>query len=192
MDHPRRIFRSGCLNTIRGSTANFICRCIRSRCFSYERPLVPASSFHTVELFDLPILRFEFHAIQLNTLDWRKFLQTPNPVASALMVKMKFAKEDRPHVKTQCARMIATLRLDPAKTRLIAVFMNSYLKLEPPEMIVYHQDMQNIAPEEREFILEIENEWTRMGKAEGEARVVTKLLQRRFGIVPAEMVAAIH
>ena len=163
--------------------------------FSYDRPLTQASSIHSVELFNLRILRFEFHAIQLNLLDWRTFLRTPNPVASALMVKMQIATEDRPHVKAQCARMIATLRLNPAKTRLIAVFMNSYLRLNPAELIVYNQDMQNIAPEEKQFILEIENEWTRMGKAEGqvEGRIatVTRLLRRRFGSVPKEIEAEI-
>ena len=168
--------------------------------FSYDRPLAPAASTHTVTLFKLQVLRFEFHAIQLNALDWRKYLQTPNPVASALMAKMKIAREDRPHVKAQCARMIATLRLNPAKTRLISVFMNSYLRLTTPELMVYNQDMQNIAPEEKAFLLEIENEWTEMGKAEGrvegliegQARLVSRQLQRRFGNIPVELSDAIR
>jgi len=59
--------------------------------FSWDRPLVPASNIHLVALFDRQILRFEFDAIQLNMLDCRKFLRTPNPAAGALMIKMQIA-----------------------------------------------------------------------------------------------------
>ncbi len=167
--------------------------------FSYDRPLAPAASVHAAELFGLQVLRFEFHPIQLNALDWRAFLKAPNPVAGALMAKMRIAPADRPHVKAQCARMIATLRLDPARTQLIWGFMNAYLELSMAELAVYHQDMQNIAPEEKAFVLEIENEWTKMGKAEGllegraegQARTLTRQLHRRFGDVPADLGEAI-
>ena len=164
--------------------------------FSYDRPLAPAPHVHAAELFGLPVLRFEFHPVQLSTLDWRAFLQAPNPVAGALMAKMRIAPEDRPHVKAQCARMIATLRLDPARTQLIWGFMNAYLKLTAAELAVYNRDMQHMAPDEKAFVLQIENEWTEMGKAEGradgQARIVNRQLHRRFGEVPPDLGEAIR
>ena len=42
-------------------------------------------------------------------------MQQANPVASALMAKMNIADSDRPKVKLECLRLLATLRLNPAK-----------------------------------------------------------------------------
>jgi hypothetical protein len=61
------------------------------------------------------VLEFRFHAIQLNRLNWRDYIDRPNPVAAALMSKMKIAKRDRPNVKAECLRLLVTLKLDPAK-----------------------------------------------------------------------------
>ena len=49
--------------------------------FSYDRPLTPAADRYEIDVIDLPVLRFQFQAIQLNRLNWREFLKTPNPVA---------------------------------------------------------------------------------------------------------------
>lgn len=45
------------------------------------------------------VLQFEYAAIQLNRLPWRRFVGHSNPVAIALMAKMKMAPADRPKVK---------------------------------------------------------------------------------------------
>ena len=58
------------------------------------------------------------------------------------MTKMSIAPEDRPRVKLECLRMVATLKLDPARSQLIGMFMNSYLKLTAAEAIVYNQDFR--------------------------------------------------
>jgi hypothetical protein len=54
-------------------------------------------------------------------------------VAAALMSKMKIAKQGRPKVKAECLRLMVTLKLDPAKTRLISKFVDSYLRLDAKE-----------------------------------------------------------
>ena len=48
---------------------------------------------------DFKVLEFNYQVIQLNRLNWRDFLDKPNPVASALMAKMDIAPKDRPKVK---------------------------------------------------------------------------------------------
>ena len=46
---------------------------------------------------------------------------------------MKIAKCDRPKVKAECLRLLVTLQLDPAKTRLISKFVDTYLQLNAQE-----------------------------------------------------------
>jgi hypothetical protein len=51
----------------------------------------------------------------LNRLDWRDFLRRENPVAAALMAKIKMQPGERKRVKYECLRLMATLRIDPAR-----------------------------------------------------------------------------
>lgn len=94
--------------------------------FSYHAPQRLEPSYHQVIFPDLEVLCFNFRVIQLNRLNWRDFLAQPNPVASALMAKMNITPEERPRVKAECLRLLATLRLNPAKTKLISGFIDTY------------------------------------------------------------------
>jgi hypothetical protein len=152
--------------------------------FSYERPLTPATDTYSIELFRLPILRFHFQTIQLNRLNWRDFLCRPNPVASALMAKMKIAPDDRPRVKLECPRMMLTLKYDPARTELISRFMNSYLRLTAAEAVVYTQDVEILYPQQKETFMRYHNEWEREGSIKERIKVIGKLLRRRLGDIP--------
>src|SRR4028118_546288 len=76
-------------------------------------------------------------AIQLNRLNWRDFLSSQNPVAAALMAKMKIQPEDRPKVKAECLRLLATLRLNSAKMQLISGFVDTYLRLNEAEEVAF-------------------------------------------------------
>ena len=59
--------------------------------FSYDKPQLAASHTYRVAFADKVVLDFNYEVIQLNRLDWRSFLQQPNPVASALMAKMNMS-----------------------------------------------------------------------------------------------------
>ncbi|MFW6360042.1 MAG: Rpn family recombination-promoting nuclease/putative transposase, partial [Chroococcales cyanobacterium] len=96
--------------------------------FSFDEPLRSESDTYEIRFPDRKILEFNFVSIQLNRLNWRTFLRQPNPVAAALMAKMQIAPEDRPRVKLECLRMLATLQLDPARTQLISGFVDTYLR----------------------------------------------------------------
>jgi predicted transposase YdaD len=168
--------------------------------FSYDRPLTPASDRFDLELFDRPILKFEFHAIQLNRLNWRDFLSRPNPVASALMAKMNIAAEDQIRVTLECVRMLVTLKLKPARSQMIGDFMLSYLKFTGAELVRYIQSSDLVSYQEKENIMELLNPMVEMGREEGlqqgrvqgrlegrvEGRVAILLRQfrRRFGSLP--------
>lgn len=82
--------------------------------FSYDSPKKPAISKYEVKFPDFKVLEFNYQVVQLNRLNWRDFLDKPNPVASALMAKMNIAPEDRAKVKAECLRLMVTLKLNPA------------------------------------------------------------------------------
>jgi len=137
------------------------------------------------------VLDFRFHAIQLNQLNWRDFLRHPNPVASALMTRMRIAPKDRPRVKLECLRMLATLRLDKARATLVSAFMDAYLKLTPSESRVYNRELQKIEPKEREVVMQLTNEWIEKGLRQGRQELVIRQLRKRLGTVPAELIKKI-
>jgi predicted transposase YdaD len=95
--------------------------------FSFDQPYRAEPHQHQVEVANLKVLEFNFTAIQLNRLNWRDFLNQQNPVAAALMAKMRIAPDERPRVKAECLRLLATLQLNPAKTRLVSGFVDTYL-----------------------------------------------------------------
>lgn len=164
--------------------------------FSYDRPLTPAADTYAIELFRVPILRFKFQSIQLNQLNWRDFVYRPNPVANALMTKMKFDPADRPRVRLECLRMMATLKLNPAKASLIGIFMRSYLgKLTPAEEIVYNEEAESVTNSEKaemqnyDAILKelAREEGVFSGRAWGRIEIITRQLSRLFGPISPQL-----
>jgi flagellar biosynthesis/type III secretory pathway protein FliH len=138
------------------------------------------------------VLRFEYKAIQLNRLNWRDFVRRENPVAAALMAKMDIAKEDRPRVKLECLRLLATLKLDRARMNFISAFVDTYLKLSPTEEAKFETELAELVPQEKEGVMELTTSWMergiekglQQGLQQGEAAVTLRLLKRRFGVLP--------
>ena len=56
--------------------------------FSYDSPKTVAVNNYQINFPDFEVLKFNYRVIQLNQLNWRDFLNSQNPVASALMSKM--------------------------------------------------------------------------------------------------------
>ena len=94
-------------------------------------------------------------------------MDKPNPVASALMARMKIRKRERPLVKLQCLRLLATLRLDKEKSGLISHFVSSYLRLNSQEMRVYEENLETISVQERQVVMQYTNEWIEQGIEQG-------------------------
>ncbi len=57
--------------------------------FSFDEPYREEPNRYSVEFEDLKVMEFNFFPIQLNRLNWRDFLNQRNPVAAALMAKMR-------------------------------------------------------------------------------------------------------
>ena len=164
--------------------------------FTYDTPLREEPNTYTVAFPDFTPLTFQFRAIQLNRLDWRKFVDNPNPIAAALMAKMKIAPEDRPKVKAQCLRLLATLRLNPAKMQLIWGFVESYLKLNRDEQQVFKQEIAAIESEEiKEEAIEMLTieEWGILkGKQSATLNMVERHLTRLLGLLDSETQARLE
>lgn len=153
--------------------------------FSYKVPLRPEPTSHRVEFPDKVVLEFNYSVIQLNRLNWRDFLRQQNPVASALMAKMNIAPEDRPRVKFECLRLLATLRLDPARTQLISGFIDTYLRLNAEEEERFRAEIDRISPVEQEVFMQIVTSWMQQGLQQGKQEEAIALIMR---LLPSESV----
>ncbi len=121
----------------------------------------------SLHFHDLPALEFRYRTVQLNQLDWAAFVNQPNPVASALMARMNIRKSDRPRVKVQCLRLLATLRLEPAKSRLISRFVDAYLRLNDQEMRIFDQTLESLPVDERKTVMSYTTSWEEQGIKRG-------------------------
>ena len=179
--------------------------------FSYDTPLRSEPHRHQVAFPGKTVLQFDYAVIQLNRISWRKYVSTPNPIASALMAKMKIMPRDRPKVRIECLRLLATLKLDPARSKLIGGFIETYLQMSTEEMKQYEREFAKLAPEQQEAHMELMSSWERKGWEEGiqagrqegmqtgrqegmqaglqtgKVELIVRLIRRRFGSVTSEI-----
>ena len=176
--------------------------------FSFAEPRAAQPEIYEVKFPDRRVLEFSYRVIQLNRLRWRDFVTQPNPVAGALMARMQIAKSERPFVKAQCLRLLATLRLDRAKMHLIAGFVDTYLRLTAAEETAFRRALaESVTPEKEEEIMELMTSWEERGWQRGvqqgvqqgllrgkrdEAQaLIRRLLEKRVGPVSADLRAGI-
>lgn len=172
--------------------------------FSYDAPRRAEPASPRVEFPDKTVLDFNYAMIQLNRLNWRDYLRHDNPLASALMAKMAMQPAERPRVKLECLRLLATLRLNPARMQLISGFVDTYLKLSREEERTFQAGVQATAKKERKKVMEIVTSWMKQGiqqglqqgrqegRQEGEFAVLLRLLNRRFGKVGVRLQSRIR
>lgn len=171
---------------------------------SFDTPQKAQPETFEVMFPDLTVMKFHYRVVQLNRLNWQDFVNRPNPVAAALMAKMKIAKADRPRVKAQCLRLLVTLKLDRARMRLISGFVDTYLNLKPEERTAFEREVGTYEPDEKEKVMELTTSWKEegiqqglqqglgQGLERGEKLFALKLLRRRFGDLPVWMVKCIE
>ena len=102
---------------------------------------------------------------------------------------MKIAQPDRPKVKAECLRLLVTLKLDPAKTRLISKFVDTYLRLDVNENQIFQAEIDKMALRQKEEIMEVMTSWEEKGMEKGmekERRTIAlNLLQEN---IPLELI----
>ena len=164
--------------------------------YSFDKPRKLQPSRYEVTFPGFAVNRFQFRVIQLNRLKWRDYINAPNPAATALMSKMQIARRDRVRVKLQCLRLIATLRLDPARSQLISGFVRTYLQMTRLELVQLQQEVGLLPREEQTTMLTLTNEWIELGEEKGkvnaERGVILRLGTKRFGEPNAAIRAALE
>ncbi|MGH9839760.1 MAG: Rpn family recombination-promoting nuclease/putative transposase [Blastocatellia bacterium] len=166
---------------------------------SYDSPRTPAEHEYRVDFPGFEVLKFSFRVIQLNRLKWRDFLKHENPVASALMAKMRMTKQERKQVKFECLRLMLTLKLDPARMQMIAGFVDTYLPLNPEEERWIDEKIKEAVPEQKEKFMEVMTRYEKaalqkgllQGLEEGERNLLILLLTHRFGELTADQLERI-
>jgi predicted transposase/invertase (TIGR01784 family) len=168
--------------------------------FSFDTPFKEQPDAYEVCFDDLPVLAFKYRVVQLNRMDWRKYLKHENPVAAALTAKMHIAERDRPRVKLECLRLLWKLKRNQAEIRLISEFIDTYLSLTANEVPVYETLRGKLESEEREAVMEVETGWKRegikegleKGRLEGRLEIITRQLRLRVGKIDGEAEALIR
>ena len=164
--------------------------------FSYNIPQRLEPNYYQISFPDFEVLKLNFRVIQLNRLNWRDFLNQPNPVASALMAKMNIAPKERPRVKLECLRLLATLRLDPARIKLLSGFIDTYIRLNAEEERLFQAGINTIESSQQEVVMEIVTSWMErgieQGIQQGEVALIMRQLNRRFGTVTPQVEARIR
>jgi predicted transposase YdaD len=94
------------------------------------------------------------------------------------MSKMRIKRKDRPKVKAECLRMIATLQLDPARTQLISGFVDSYLRLNQAEETIFQEEIDQMGLVEQEQVMQIVTSWMEQGIEQGQLEMVLKMVLR--------------
>ncbi|MBW4536628.1 MAG: DUF4351 domain-containing protein [Pleurocapsa minor HA4230-MV1] len=156
--------------------------------FSYDRPQRLDKSSFAIDFPNKQVLNFDYDIVQLNRLDWRDFLKQKNPIAAALMSKMRISPQDRPTVKAQCFRLLVTLKLDLAKMQLISGFVDNYLRLNSNEEKLFQSELSTMETREQEQIMQITTSWKEEGRVEGRIEeklaITLRQLNRKLGNLP--------
>jgi len=163
---------------------------------SYLTPRTPVADRHQVAVGSFAVVDFRYQTVQLNRLDWRSYARNPNPLASALMARMRVASKERVQVKLACLRLLAGQPLDHRRRRLLGQFIDIYLPLNARQARDLEQELQAVQPEERRPIMEMLSSWEIKGRAEGRAEgqrdIVIRQLQRKLGLLPEALLARVE
>lgn len=135
--------------------------------FSHDAPRRPEPDCYRVEFPGWTVLEFNYRVIQLNRLQWQDFVNQPNPVASALMSKMRINTQQRPTVKLVSLQLLSSLGLNPAQVQLISGFIDTYLRLNAEEEAVFQTELARIEPAQQEEVMEIVTSWMEQGIQRG-------------------------
>lgn len=79
--------------------------------------------------------------------------------------------------------MIARLKLDPARTKLLSSFVDSYLRLLEAERKKLDAEMQKLPSKEREEVMEMMTSWEEEGLKKGVQQGLQQGLQRETELV---------
>jgi len=162
-----------------------------------HRLIIPIAIFTADDVKDEPdtlamaipnhsILHFQFLKVELRNNDWRRFIESDNPVAAALLAKMGYNEKEKREVRTAYLHMILRLqaKLDDARLALIMSVADLYFQPNEKEEESILRELREQYPGEGERIMELMPAWKKWGKEEGREeerqQIIRKLLDKGF------------
>jgi Domain of unknown function (DUF4351) len=155
--------------------------------YSHDSPRTPEPTTYTVEFPGWKVLEFNYRVVQLNQLNWQDFVNIPNPVASALIAKMRMDKQERPTVKLSSLQLLVSLGLNPAQIELISQFIGVYLDLNTQEEAIFRRQIATIESAQEEEVMEIVTDWERRASQREAVTMVLRQLNRRVGALTPQL-----
>ncbi|SHG96846.1 RpnC/YadD family protein [Ornithinibacillus halophilus] len=103
--------------------------------------------------------------LELRKKNWRAFIESDNPAATALLSKMGYTDKEKVEVKMEFLKMLVRMELNPAENRFISSFFDSYLILTNEEEEVLVEKVKQL--DNADEILELPNSWEKRGYRKG-------------------------
>ncbi|MFC5402750.1 Rpn family recombination-promoting nuclease/putative transposase [Cohnella soli] len=122
-----------------------------------------------MEIPGLEIVRFKFLKVELRKQNWRRFIDSDNPVAAALLAKMGYNDSEKKELRSAYLRMILRLRkkFDSARIALIMSVADMYFVPDREQDEAVLKELQERYPEEGDAIMDLMPAWKRWGYEEG-------------------------
>ncbi len=174
------------------------CRILPIAVFSYPEIREEADRFK-LEFPFMNVLDFHFLKLELRKHNWRDYIRSNNPVAAALLSKMKYQEKERVQVKLEFLRMLVYMELDPARMTLLTGFFETYLRLNETEERKLEEEMGKMDKKEARKMIELTTSWEEKGriegriegrtagKIEGQSEMLLKQLRKKFKGIPVDM-----
>lgn len=158
---------------------------------------------YAMEIPGHEIVKFRFLKVELRGQDWRKFVDSDNPVAAALLAKMGYNERDKKQVRLAYLRMLLRLgrKLDDARLALVMSVADVYFNPDPKQDEAMLRDLGKQDPEGAKAFMEMKDlvpMWKRWGyeegiekgREEGRLQLIRKLLEKGFD--PDEVAATLE
>ncbi|WP_295435273.1 hypothetical protein [uncultured Thiodictyon sp.] len=135
-------------------------------------------------------LAFRYLSSSLFDLDWQDYRDSDNLVARLNLPNMRYLDEDRVAVYAWAVRGLLALEPDPEKQLKYVQFVDIYAALSDAEREQYQRDY----PEENKAMVSFQTRFEQIGEQRGkeiglqlgEATMLLRLLERKFGAVSDE------
>lgn len=107
--------------------------------------------------------------VELINQPWRKFIDSGNPVAAALLAKMSYNKGEERELRFAYLRMLLQLsqRLDNARLALVMSIADLYFEPDPGQDEEMLRELAKQYAKESEAIMELMPAWMRQGYEKG-------------------------
>jgi hypothetical protein len=145
----------------------------------------PVPNTFTMQFKDTQYLRFFFHSIKLKHYNWRKFIDSKNPLIYALMAKMDYNKNDIVRLKADFLRLVLNAEKNIARRSLLIEFIETYIILNKGQEKQFEEIIsQPKLKEVRKMVTVYEKIGIQKGKLETAREDILDVLELKFRKIP--------